>query len=103
MMCALMLNEFGLDLVAVVGPDTEATKRFVEICRQFYIPGMIIVHVDPQQPAAAYSKRVQEKFKMVNDKPTVYVCHDKVCQMPVTDPVQLEENLTENFFQKERL
>ncbi|XP_037947163.1 uncharacterized protein B0495.5-like isoform X1 [Teleopsis dalmanni] len=101
MTSALFLHEFGLDLVAVVGPDSETTKRFVEICRKFYIPGMIILHVDPQHPDDSYNERVQNKFKMINGKPTVYICHDRVCRMPVTDPAVLEENLKENFFRVE--
>lgn len=99
MMSGLLLNELGLDLVAVVGPDTEVTKQFVEILQRFYIPGMIIVHVDPEKPSASCLK-TQEKFKMVNGKPTVYICHDKVCRMPLTDPKKLEENLNENFLTK---
>ncbi|KPU76904.1 uncharacterized protein Dana_GF13496, isoform B [Drosophila ananassae] len=98
MLSALLLHENGLDLVAVVGPDSEDTERFVEICRKFYIPGMIILHVDPQHPDEASNQRVQKKFKMVNGKTTVYICHDRVCRMPVTDPAQLEQNLMANFF-----
>lgn len=102
MLSALLLHEHGLDLVAVVGPDSPDTQRFVEICRKFYIPGMIIVHCDPQHPDEACNQRVQRKFKMVNGKTTVYICHDRVCRMPVTDPAQLEENLMANFY-KERI
>ncbi|KAH8285183.1 hypothetical protein KR054_005903 [Drosophila jambulina] len=98
MLSALLLHENGLDLVAVVGPDSPDTERFVEICRKFYIPGMIILHVDPLHPDEACNQRVQNKFKMVNGKTTVYICHDRVCRMPVTDPAQLEENLMANFF-----
>ncbi|XP_005181155.1 uncharacterized protein B0495.5 [Musca domestica] len=100
MLSGLLLYENGLDLVAVVGPDSETTKRFVEICRKYYIPGMIIVHVDPQNSRHEYNQRVQEKFKMINGKPTVYICHDKVCRMPVTDPEKLEQNLNENFLRR---
>ncbi|XP_002063288.2 spermatogenesis-associated protein 20 [Drosophila willistoni] len=102
MLSALLLHENGLDLVAVVGPDSSDTKKFVEICRKFYIPGMIILHVDPLHPDDACNQRVQNKFKMVNGKTTVYICHDRVCRMPVTDPVQLEENLMANFFTAKR-
>ncbi|XP_017865205.1 PREDICTED: uncharacterized protein B0495.5 isoform X2 [Drosophila arizonae] len=102
MLSALLLHENGLDLVAVVGPDSEDTRRFVEIVRKFYVPGMIIVHCDPLHPDAACNQRLQQKFKMVNGKTTVYICHDRVCRMPVTDPAQLEENLMANFF-KERI
>ncbi|KAH8306033.1 hypothetical protein KR018_012586, partial [Drosophila ironensis] len=98
MLSALLLHQNGLDLVAVVGPDSPDTERFVEICRKFYIPGMIILHVDPLHPDEASNQRVQKKFKMVNGKTTVYICHDRVCRMPVTDPAQLEENLMANFF-----
>lgn len=100
MMSALLMHENGLDLVAVVGPDSNTTHRFVEILRKFYIPGMIILHVDPQYPDETYNQRVQEKFKMVNGKTTVYICHERVCRMPVTDPEQLEQNLKERFFKQ---
>ncbi|XP_036331629.1 uncharacterized protein B0495.5 isoform X2 [Rhagoletis pomonella] len=101
MMSALLLHEHGLDLVAVVGPDSSTTRRFVEVCQKFFIPGMIILHVDPQYPDETYNQRVQQKFKMVDGKTTVYICHDRVCRLPVTDPERLEQNLKENFFKSE--
>ncbi|XP_016998015.2 spermatogenesis-associated protein 20 [Drosophila takahashii] len=100
MLSARLMHENGLDLVAVVGPDSPDTQRFVEICRKFYIPSMIIVHVDPSKPEEAPDKRLQTKFKMVSGKTTVYICHERACRMPVTDPQQLEENLTSYFFSK---
>ncbi|ALC42545.1 CG8613 [Drosophila busckii] len=102
MLSGLLLHEQGLDLVAVVGPDSADTKQFVEICRKFFIPGMIILRCDPQHPQDSCNQRVQQKFKMVNGKTTVYICHDRVCRMPLTEPAQLEEHLMSNFF-KERL
>ncbi|XP_052842164.1 LOW QUALITY PROTEIN: spermatogenesis-associated protein 20 [Drosophila gunungcola] len=100
MMSALLMHENGLDLVAVVGPDSPSTQRFVEICRKFYIPSMIIVHVDPANPDDSSNHRLQTKFKMVNGKTTVYICHERACRMPVTCPTQLENNLMEFFFSK---
>ncbi|XP_016930377.3 spermatogenesis-associated protein 20 isoform X2 [Drosophila suzukii] len=100
MLSALLMHENGLDLVAVVGPDSPDTQRFVEICRKFYIPSMIIVRVDPSNPEEASNQRLQTKFKMVSGKTTVYVCHERACRMPVTDPQTLEENLTAYFFSK---
>ncbi|XP_043642585.1 spermatogenesis-associated protein 20 [Drosophila teissieri] len=100
MLSALLMHENGLDLVAVVGPDSPDTQRFVEICRKFYIPSMIIVHVDPSNPEEASNQRLQTKFKMVGGKTTVYICHERACRMPVTDPQQLEDNLMAYFFSK---
>jgi len=79
MLSALLMHENGLDLVAVVGPDSPDTQRFVEICRKFYIPSMIIVRVDPSNPEEASNQRLQTKFKMVSGKTTVYVCHERDC------------------------
>lgn len=98
MLSALLLHENGLDLVAVVGPDWNTTQRFVETLRKFYIPGMILLHVDPQYPDETYNQQVLDKFKMVHGKATVYICHERVCCMPITDPVQLEQNLKDKFF-----
>ncbi|XP_026836348.1 spermatogenesis-associated protein 20 isoform X2 [Drosophila erecta] len=100
MLSALLMYENGLDLVAVVGPDSPDTQRFVEICRKFYIPSMIIVHVDPSNPEEVLNHRLQKKFKMVGGKTTVYICHERACRMPVTDPQQLEDNLVAYFFSK---
>ncbi|XP_017069422.1 spermatogenesis-associated protein 20 [Drosophila eugracilis] len=97
MLSALLMHENGLDLVAVVGPDCPDTQRFVEICRKFYIPSMIIVHVDPSNPEEGSNRRLQTKFKMVGGKTTVYICHERACRMPVTDPQQLEDNLMSYF------
>ncbi|XP_017061470.1 spermatogenesis-associated protein 20 [Drosophila ficusphila] len=100
MMCALLMQQHGLDLVAVVGPDCPDTQRFVEICRKFYIPSMIIMHVDPANPEDGSNQRLHTKFKMVGGKTTVYICHERACRMPVTDPKTLEDNLMTYFFSK---
>ncbi|XP_054737570.1 uncharacterized protein B0495.5 [Anastrepha obliqua] len=97
MMSALLLHDCGIDSVTVVGSDSASASNFIDMCRKYYIPGMIVQHVDPQHPEQTYSQSVQNKFKMVNDKTTVYVCHDRVCRLPITDPMQLEQTLNTMF------
>lgn len=98
MLSSLILNDMGLDLIAVVGPDSES-KEYFGILQKFYIPGIIIVHVDPERPGASGIK-IRENYKMVNGKTTVYVCRNKVCHLPITDPKKLEDNLKDNYLIK---
>uniref|UniRef100_A0A1A9WYV4 Spermatogenesis-associated protein 20-like TRX domain-containing protein n=1 Tax=Glossina brevipalpis TaxID=37001 RepID=A0A1A9WYV4_9MUSC len=97
MLSTMMLQDNGLDLVAV-GPKTDLTQKFAEICRKYYIPGMLIAVIDPQEPVMhVYNQCILDKYKMIDAQPTVYLCHGGVCRMPITDPVKLEEELSQIF------
>lgn len=97
MMSALLLLDRGLVMMGIVGPDTEVTQQFIRLGQSFYIPGLVIAHLNEDDPTKNIPKKSAEKFRSLNGKPTVYVCHNKVCQLPITVPDALEEHLKENY------
>ncbi|XP_041780472.1 spermatogenesis-associated protein 20 isoform X1 [Anopheles merus] len=94
MMSAALLEEQGRNTLIVVGPESPEATALVDGVREFYIPGMIIVQLKIDQPAHIVRRRKSlDNFKMVKNMPTAYICHNKVCHLPVTEP----ERLTEEF------
>uniref|UniRef100_A0A182TYV6 Thioredoxin domain-containing protein n=1 Tax=Anopheles melas TaxID=34690 RepID=A0A182TYV6_9DIPT len=94
MMSAALLEEQGRNTLIVVGPESPEATALVDGVREFYIPGMIIVQLKIDQPAHIVRRRKSlDNFKMVKNMPTAYICHNKVCHLPVTEP----ERLTEDF------
>ncbi|KFB45224.1 AGAP008252-PA-like protein [Anopheles sinensis] len=94
MMSAALLEEHGKNTLIVVGPESAEATALVDAVRQFHIPGMIIVQLKIDQPAHIERRRKSlDNFKMVKNMPTAYICHNKVCHLPVTEP----ERLTEEF------
>jgi len=99
MMSSLLLLDQGFNLSAVVGPTSELTERFINILRKYYVPGLIMVHFDPEKESFI-RQNSREKFKMIKNTTTVYICHNKVCQLPVTCPIKLEESFNLNYLAK---
>ncbi|XP_052865915.1 uncharacterized protein B0495.5 [Anopheles cruzii] len=94
MMSAALLEEHGKTTLIVVGPESPDATVLVDAVRQFHIPGMIIVQLKVDQPAHIERRRKSlDNFKMVKNMPTAYICHNKVCHLPVTEA----ERLTEEF------
>lgn len=82
--------------VSTVGPKGEAVDKLCDIARDFYIPGLLLLHFDPENPEALTREAIS-KFKMVRNEPTVYLCHNRVCQLPITSPDDLQRSLTEKY------
>lgn len=94
MMSAALLEEHGKNTLIVVGSESAEATALVDAVRQFHIPGMIIVQLKIDQPPHIERRRKSlDNFKMVKNMPTAYICHNKVCHLPVTEP----ERLTEEF------
>lgn len=92
LMCGALLLEHGLDMLVVVGPESEASTNLLRVAQQAYVPGLVLFHQPTDQSESVLRESVK-KFKMVNNSPTVYLCHNKVCQLPITDAKKLEETL----------
>lgn len=69
----------------------------VDIAREFYIPGLLLMHFDPEQSPEALTRPAIAKFKMVRNEPTAYLCHNRVCQLPITNLDDLRRSLTEKY------
>lgn len=92
LVCGSLLFEHGLDMLVVVGPQAEETESLLRVAQQAYAPGLVVFHQQTDNPESVLRESIK-KFKMVNNSPTVYLCHNKVCQLPITDAKKLEETL----------
>uniref|UniRef100_A0A8D8J5U4 Spermatogenesis-associated protein 20 n=2 Tax=Culex pipiens TaxID=7175 RepID=A0A8D8J5U4_CULPI len=93
MMSAALMEEHGRDMFIVIGPEGDQTNALVDAVRNFYNPGLVVVHLDPTKPSEHLAGKKLDNFKMIQDAPTAYICHDKVCQLPLTDPDRLAEEI----------
>jgi len=85
----------GLAEVAIVGnPTKDETKDILETLRRPYRPNVIAAlardNQDEHELIPLLSYRVQRE-----DKPTVYVCQNFMCQMPVTSAEETRKLLME--------
>ncbi|XP_037046198.1 spermatogenesis-associated protein 20 isoform X1 [Bradysia coprophila] len=99
MMSALLLYDSGLTSITVVGPDTAETKKMLDVARDFYIPGLVLIHSVPgsDQPM---TKQSASQYQMVDDRATAYLCHDGTCEPPITLAEKLNESLAKKYLFK---
>lgn len=43
------------------------------------------------------TRKTARSFKMVKGQPTVYLCHNKACQLPITSSDRLRASLSETY------
>ena len=82
--------------IAIIGPlDDPATIRLLDTVHGNFLPNKVLAGATP--PRADEPPPVQipllEDRGQVNNLPTAYVCQNYVCQLPVTDPAALAEQL----------
>lgn len=85
--------------IFVVGPQSNPlTTDLLNVVRSRLIPGRLLVFADgPDGRSSHLHSRVHilPKLKMVDDKPTAYVCRHSSCSLPVTNVQQLVNLLDE--------
>lgn len=81
----------------LLGPKSEAFEKMCDVVRDFYIPGLLLMHYDPEQPPESLTRQAISKFKMVRNEPTVYLCHNRVCQLPITNADDFHRILNEKY------
>ena len=87
--------------IAVVGPgNAPATEELLNTVRSQFLPNKVLMGYDPsvladagQDSRGPTSYPLLEGRGMVDNQPTAYVCQNYVCQLPVTEPVALLEQL----------
>jgi uncharacterized protein YyaL (SSP411 family) len=81
--------------IAVIGPrDDPASKALVDLVSGAYLPNKIVAGWDPADgDAAVTGLPLLEGRSLVEGKPAAYVCENYACQMPVTEPRALAEQL----------
>jgi uncharacterized protein YyaL (SSP411 family) len=84
--------------VVVAGPpDTEATRALIKTIHRVYDPHRVVLLSDPSSPDAAAWERKMPLLAgkgLADGKPAAYVCRNRTCGRPVTEPEELLRELT---------
>jgi uncharacterized protein YyaL (SSP411 family) len=78
------------------GKDDEASRSFIGTASNFYVPGLISILLNVDQPDSVIRKSVSQ-FKMIRNLPTAYCCHNRQCTLPITDPKLLAEEFAAKY------
>jgi len=89
-LCALDLNLSDPEEVVVIGrrgdPNTEALLTTIH---SRYLPKKVLVGFQPDDPVVPPAAMLAKDRKAMQGRPTVYLCRQRTCHPPVTDPDQL--------------
>ena len=78
--------------IAVVGPWSDpATQALLEAVYAHYLPNKVVAGLDSD--GVGHIIPLLEGKKMVDGRPTAYVCEQYLCQAPVTEAAALAEQL----------
>ena len=84
--CALDLYLSKPLEIAVIGHhEDSATISLVRVINERYLPNKVLAVKNPDEPAQIDIPLLRDRT-MIENKPTVYVCENHVCKMPVTEP-----------------
>jgi hypothetical protein len=80
--------------IAIIGPrDDLATGELLDTVFGAFLPNKVVVGAESSPPDAVPDNPLLEGRKMLDGKPTAYVCQNYVCQLPVTEPLKLAQQL----------
>jgi uncharacterized protein YyaL (SSP411 family) len=81
----------GATQVALVTEGSlNGIDRFVAAVARTFVPGLVLAGGDP---GVAHQPSLLEGRTMLNGQPAAYVCRGYVCDLPTTDPAELERQL----------
>ena len=82
--------------VAIVGSlESRETKALLEVVHNLYLPNKVVVGMEEDDPMGSNPLPLLRFRTKVQGAPTAYVCENYVCQLPVTDPEDLAQQLEE--------
>ncbi|HUV53203.1 MAG TPA: thioredoxin domain-containing protein, partial [Dehalococcoidia bacterium] len=72
--------------IAVIGkPEDVATKSLMRVINNRYSPNKILAVRKPEEASQIDTPLLRDR-STIDGKPTVYVCEDRVCKIPVNEP-----------------
>jgi hypothetical protein len=80
------------EIVLIGGRKEQATRELIHKIHSLYSPNKILQLVEPGEPLGKISPILEGKTQL-NGKPTVYVCHNFTCSLPVTEWEELKSLL----------
>lgn len=69
------------------------TERLLAGILQLYLPNKVLFRADPDQPERLPLPDPVKGKKMLDGKPTVYICHNFTCSQPLTEWEAIREQL----------
>ena len=72
--------------------DDPAQQELIKKIHALYLPNKTLRAIEPGEPSEKNSPLLEGKIQ-VGGKPTVYVCHNFTCSLPVTEWKDLKELL----------
>jgi uncharacterized protein YyaL (SSP411 family) len=79
--------------VAVVGRSQDpATAALLQVVHSRFLPNLTLVVRDPSD-LKSFSTPILEGREAPDGRPTAYVCHDYICDLPTADPTVLAQQL----------
>jgi uncharacterized protein YyaL (SSP411 family) len=96
MLCALdFLLSSPTQIVVAGGRHAARNEEMLHVVRDRYSPNRVLLYVDDTiRPLVAHLAPWAALYDAVNGKPTAYVCHNFVCELPITESGQLAEVLS---------
>ena len=84
-----------IEIVIAGDQNHEDTRRLLKTAHSYYNPAKMVLLVDNAATRKVLAARLAfiAYIKTVNGKSAAYVCTDRSCSLPVTDPVKLAEML----------
>ena len=90
MLCAMDFYLQKPKEIVLVGKKEEpSTRDLLKKIHALYLPNKTLQRVAPGESLKAISPLLEGKTP-INDKPTVYVCHNFTCSQPVTEWEELK-------------
>ena len=94
LLCALDFHLSRPKEIAIVGdPESAGTQALLDVVFGCYLPNKVVALVRPDDPVPAQAISLLEGRHQIDGKATAYVCENYTCQLPVTDPEALAEQL----------
>ena len=90
------------EIVVVGEKASPQTRKILKQIHSLYLPNKTLVITDPHQPGpgklpSQVAEKIAAEKTQKTDAPTVYVCHDFTCSMPVTEWESLEKLLMRSY------
>jgi len=88
--------------IIVVSKNPEDNAEMLKAIRRVYLPFKTLIRLVISEEQTEHSDthywlssspQIREYFQTVDDKPTLYVCKNFSCQLPITNTSQVEEVL----------
>lgn len=71
-----------------------------DIARNFYIPGLVLIHNEIDGSSDLWKKSTVKQYKLIDNKPTVYICNNQECGLPIVSLDDLKNQLEAKYLFK---